>query len=110
MDIKIDKKELEKQLFEEMENKKGSLVIKICVPDIKEENFSGNGLSKIDTYCIVKGNNVNPMTEAVGLTALDSVMSELKKDPLSRLTFEILKKFGKFKEDRYDIKGDEDNE
>lgn len=110
MDIRVDKKELEKQLFEEKENEEGSLVIKICVPEIKEENFSKNGLSKIDTYCIVKGNNVNPMTEAVGLSALDAIMQELKKDPLSRLTYELFKKFGKLQEFRYDEKGDKDNE
>ena len=110
MDIRIDKKELEKQLFEEKENEEGSLVIKICVPEIKEENFSKSGLSKIDTYCLVKGNNVNPMTEAVGMAALDSVLQELKKDPLSRLTYELISKFGKFITNKFDAKGDEENE
>ena len=105
MDIEVDKKELEKQLFEEAESQEGSIIIKLVVPEVDI-----NGLDKVDIYSTIRGDKVSSLTEAMTLCALEQITNEFLKNPDTKLLFEMLKASDKIKQFRYDFKKGEKDE
>lgn len=95
-EIKVNVKEYEKQLFDEIISKDGSMDIRVAVPEITTEKIEEH--KDLGIYSYIHAHKVNPITTAMTVLVLEQMIKELKKEPMVKLALMTLKMEGQLGE------------